>query len=180
MLGSRGELLAQAAEGDRRAARKLVDEVGPTVFGYVIGRVGDRSVADDIVQEVFLEALKSRHTYRGESALTTWMCAIARSRIHRWYEGQRRRERIEAAARDGARMAAGPPDSGEAIEQRDAVVRALAQLPPSQRQAVFLKYLDGMSVAAIAEVMALGPIQVQSLLQRGRASLRELMKEALA
>lgn len=177
--GARGHLLEQAAAGDRAAARRLVDEAGSVVFGYVLARVGDRGAADDIVQDVFVEALRARRSFRGDASLTTWMCAIARHRVHRWFEGQRRDERIERAARAQALTSARVTTTDD-LEQRDAVVRALKQLPISQRQAVSLKYLDGLSVAAIADAMALGPIQVQSLLQRGRTSLRQHMKEASA
>src|SRR5687767_13133135 len=86
-------LLQRAADGDHDAARQLVDEAGPVVFGFVLARVGgDRSVADDLVQDTFVEALRGAATFRGDSAVSTWMCAIARRRVARWYEAERRRD----------------------------------------------------------------------------------------
>lgn len=173
-------LLAKAAGGDESAARQLVDDIGPLVYGFVLGRVADRSAAEDIVQDVFVEALRSRNHFRGESELSTWVCAIARYRIFRWYEAERKRDRVQAAARQhaGLERRRSAETETDAVDSHDLVVRALAKVPLTQRQALSLKYLEGLTVSAIAEAMTLGPIQVQSLLQRGRESLKRHMQEA--
>lgn len=57
--------LARVVAGDRDAVRRLLDDSGPVVFGYVLARVGGvRAVADDLVQDTFLEAIRSAHTFR--------------------------------------------------------------------------------------------------------------------
>ena len=165
------DLLVRAASGDQDAVRRLVDEVGPIVFGYVFARVaGDRAAADDVVQDTFLESLRSASGYRGESRLATWMCAIARRRVLRHFEAERRQtaalevlEPEEPAVLDvGA----------AAVDDKDEVVRALGKLPLLHRQVLVLKYLDDYPVAAIAEELGRTTVQVQSLLQRARVGLR--------
>ena len=100
------------------------------------------------------------------------MCAIARRRIARYYEKERREE----VAKAGLRLVATdeePDDLGILeFEDRDEMIRALGRLSASHRQVLVLKYLDGRSVAEIAEELGRSAVQVQSLLQRAHESLR--------
>ena len=165
--------LALVVAGDRDAVRRLLDESGPVVFGYVLARVGGaRSVADDLVQDTFLEAIRSAHTFRGDSLLTTWLCAIARRRIARHFEAERRAAGLD----DDAVLDVGEGSVGvaaeEVVDQRDEVVRALGRLPVLHRQVLVRKYLDDLPVAEIAAELGRSVVQVQSLLQRARVGLR--------
>ena len=167
------DLLLRSAAGDTDAARGLLDEVGSVLYGFVFARVGgNATAAEDLTQETLLEACRSAHTYRGDSSLSTWVCAIARHRLARYYE----KERHDEAALAGLRLVATddePSDLGIAeMEDRDEVIRALGRLPVAHRQVLVLKYLDGSSVAEIAEQLGRTTVQVQSLLQRARTSLR--------
>lgn len=170
------ELLRGAAAGDREAVRRLVDGPGPVVFGFVFARVGgDRTAADDVVQDTFVEALKSAHTFRGDAVLTTWLCTIARRRIARHFEAERR---LVGDADEEALLSVPDPGNDEqTVDDRDEVVRALGRLPVIHRQVLVLKYLDGEPVAGIAAALGRTPVQVQSLLQRARAGLRRELEE---
>lgn len=166
------DLIQRAAGGDPDAVRRLVDAAGPVVYGYVLARVGgDQPTAEDLVQDTFLEAVRSAATFRGDAALTTWLCAIARRRLARHYEAERRLE----SARRGLRVVEGDgaaPAEAEQVDTRDEVVRALGRLPALHRQVLVLKYLDGHPVADIAHELGRSRVQVQSLLQRARDGLR--------
>lgn len=166
------DLLARAAAGDRDSVREVLDVAGPIVYGFVFARVGgDASVAEDIVQETFVEAVRSASTFRGDAALTTWLCAIARHRIARHYA----RERKQEVARSALTLI---DDEGQAaaIDERDALVRALGALSALHRQVLVLKYLDGKSVSDIADELGRTRVQVQSLLQRARDGLRRQLE----
>jgi RNA polymerase sigma factor (sigma-70 family) len=172
------DLLRQAAAGDPASVRALLDLAGPVVYGYVVARVGGhQATAEDIVQDTFLEAVRSAPTFRGDAALTTWLCAIARRRLFRHYEAERKQE----AARRGLEVIEGgasgapgraAPAPSDAVDERDEVVRALGRLPVLHRQVLVLKYLDGRAVAEIADELGRSRVQVQSLLQRARDNLR--------
>ena len=166
--------LARVVAGDRDAVRRLLDESGPVVFGYVLARVGGvRAVADDLVQDTFLEAIRSAHTFRGDSLLTTWLCAIARRRVARHFEAERRTVGVDdEAALDVEVDVAGGDADVDGVDQRDEVVRALGRLPVLHRQVLVRKYLDDCPVAEIAAELGRTTVQVQSLLQRARVGLR--------
>lgn len=166
------DLLRRAAAGEPAAVRELLDGVGPVVYGFVYARLGgNEAAAEDVVQETFLEAMRSAPGFRGDSGLATWFCAIARRRLARHYEAERR----ESVARSGLTLVAAEPapePAADAVDRRDEMVRAMGRLPAAQRQVLVLKYLDDLPVAAIAEQLGRTPVQVQSLLQRAREGLR--------
>ena len=166
------DLLLRASAGDRDAVRRLLDEAGPVVYGFVFARLGGNAgAAEDIVQETFLEAVRSAAGFRGESALTTWLCTIARRRLARHYEGERRQE----VARSSLSVV---PNEVAAVDlgDRDSLVRALGALSALHRQVLVLKYLDDRSVGEIAVELGRSRVQVQSLLQRARDGLRRQLE----
>jgi RNA polymerase sigma-70 factor (ECF subfamily) len=168
-------LLVAAAAGEPEAVRWLLDEVAPIVYGFVFARVGGaEAVAEDLLQETLLEAVRSAAGFRGDSAVSTWMCAIARRRLARHYERERRAEVARQSLRLVEDTSGADEDAGlaEMVERQDEVVRALGRLPALQRQVLVLKYLEGLSVLDIAAQVNRSRVQVQSLLQRGRDGLR--------
>ncbi|MGI8792909.1 MAG: RNA polymerase sigma factor [Acidimicrobiales bacterium] len=188
------ELLLKAAAGDAGAVRRLLDEVGPTVYGFVFARVGgDSLAAEDVVQDTLLEMVRSAGGFRGDAALSTWVCAIARRRVARHWEAERRASLGGAvvtepenergggsAGGDGPNVVTDPSAAAAfaELDERDVVIRALGQLPAEHRHVLVLKYLDGEPVAAIAEHLGRTPVSVQSLLQRARDGLREILEVA--
>lgn len=167
------ELLAKAASGQADAVKRLVDEAGPVVYGFVYARLGgDREAVDDIVQDTFLEAMRSAASFRGDSAAATWMCAIARHRVARHFDAERRHAAAVDALESALDLDGSAPVGADEFDDRDELTRALGRLPVLHRQVLVMKYLDDESVATIAGALGRTRVQVQSLLQRARVSLR--------
>jgi RNA polymerase sigma-70 factor, ECF subfamily len=169
-------LLTGAAGGDPDAVRALIDSIGPVVYGFVFARVGgNEPAAQDLLQETLIEALRSAPTFRGDASLRTWVCAIARRRLARHYEAERR----QAVAESGLTLLGAVPWAGteDERERRDEIVRALGRLPVLHRQVLVRKYLDDWPVADIAAELGRSPVQIQSLLQRARDGLRRELEE---
>ncbi|HZU73303.1 MAG TPA: RNA polymerase sigma factor [Acidimicrobiales bacterium] len=170
------QLLEGCVARDPDAVRQLLDAVAPIVYGFLYARVGgDQAVAEDLLQETLLEAVRSAAGYRGDAALSTWMCAIAKRRLARHYDLERRQER----ARSGLAVVGeeGVDDLSEPVERHDRVIRALGRLSSLHRQVLVLKYLDERTVEEIATEVGRSRVQVQSLLQRARDALRRQMEE---
>ncbi|MBV8981682.1 MAG: sigma-70 family RNA polymerase sigma factor [Acidimicrobiia bacterium] len=171
------DLLTEAAAGNPIAVRALLDGYGDALYGFLYARVGGHApVAEDLLQETFLEAVRSASTFRGESSLKTWLCTIARRRLGRHYEAERK----AAAARAGLALVADDPadDRHGDVERRDQITRALGSLPAVHRQVLVMKYLDDRTVDEIAQELNRSRVQVQSLLQRARAGLRDEIGES--
>jgi RNA polymerase sigma-70 factor (ECF subfamily) len=172
--GDRDEvsILRDAFAGEPTAVKVLLDVHMPVVYGFVFARLGGRvHVAEDIMQETLEEAIRSAHTFRGEASLATWLCAIARRRLARQYERERKAE-------EAGRMLALASEPIEIVlDRKDEVARALGTLPSSQRQALVLKYLDDLPVEGVAAEMGKSTVQVQSLLQRGRDGLKKSLEQ---
>lgn len=166
------------AGGDPEAARRLVESYLPAVYGYVFGRTGlGAEVAAELAQETLVAALGAVPRFRGESTLLTWLCAIARRKVADHYRRESRRPLSldEPASGSLALMDRRPlPDEvAESDELAAAVHRAVWTLPGDQREAVLLKYIEGEPVAAIAARLGRSEKAAESLLSRGRATLRE-------
>jgi RNA polymerase sigma-70 factor (ECF subfamily) len=161
--------LLAAAAGDPAAVHWLLDDVAPVAYGFLYARVGgDDAAAEDLLQETLLEVVRSANGFRGDAAVTTWVCSIARRRLARHYERERRNE----VARSKLRLVVADDDEQSQLERRDEVTRALGRLPPLHRQVLVLKYLDELPIQAVADMLGRSQLQVQSLLQRARAGLR--------
>jgi RNA polymerase sigma-70 factor, ECF subfamily len=168
-------MLVAAATGEHGALHWLLDDVAPIVYGFVYARVGgDDAAAEDVLQETLMEAVKGASGFRGDSSVSTWMCAIARRRLGRYYESERRAEVARRSLRvvEDARSSDELAGTAELVERQDEVVRALGRLPALQRQVLVMKYLEDMPVQDIAVQVNRSRVQVQSLLQRGRDGLR--------
>ena len=170
-------LLAGAAGGDPEAVRALLDSIGPVVYGFVFARVGgNEPAAQDLLQETLIEALRSAPTFRGDASLRTWACAIARRRLARHYEAERRQAVAESGLALLGGVAASAGGARDEVERRDEIVRSLGRLPAIHRQVLVMKYLDELSVSEVADELGRSPVQVQSLLQRARDGLRRAME----
>jgi RNA polymerase sigma-70 factor (ECF subfamily) len=165
------KLLRSAAGGNAAAVKWLLDDIAPIVHGFIWARVGgDSAVAEDLLQETLLAAVASADSFRGESAASTWMCGIARHRLARHWEQERRSAVTRSRLRDVASEQ--PTALEDELLRREAVAHALGRLPALHRQVLVLKYLDGFEVQDIAGQVGRSRVQVQSLLQRARDGLR--------
>ena len=82
MYENEKELIRLCLNDDKKAQRKLVDQYGPSIFGYIKYYLNNASEAQDILQEVFIAAFKSLPSFQGESNLYHWLRIIAKNKIY--------------------------------------------------------------------------------------------------
>lgn len=163
-----------AVFADDGAFRSWYDASLPRVYRYLYHRCGRRAeVAEELTQQTFVEALKSRRSFDGDDSLA-WLIGIARHRLIDHLRGLERRERglMRLFAFQQPQVAWLGEESGD-----DALARALGRLPASQRAAVVLRYLDDLPVREVARLMERTEKSVESLLSRGRETLRQIYGE---
>jgi RNA polymerase sigma-70 factor, ECF subfamily len=158
---------------DAESFRHFYEEALPHVYGYFLRRCGGSvATAEDLTQETFLAAVSGLRKGRTVEAPLAWALGIARHKLVDHYRGQARNQ--PPVALDGEAEEAIAGDSGEA---RELAVAALAQVPASQRAALVLRHLDGLSVPEVASMLGRSIEAVESLLVRGRVSFRRAYAE---
>jgi RNA polymerase sigma-70 factor (ECF subfamily) len=176
------QLVAAAAQGDLDAFEQLVRRHQTRLVGYLRGLTNTDADAEDLAQEAFLRAYRSLAGFRGSSSFRTWLYQIATNVFRNWLEKRRNQAPINAGSIDQAAPGmdevvepAGEMDPEGAHVRRDAIDRALAQLPEDQRQAVLLRDVEGFEYREIAEQLHVPLGTVESRIFRGRQRLRELL-----
>ena len=157
-------LVIAARQGDRTAFGRLYERFAPMVHGLLLARV-PRSDVDDLVQEVFLQAMKRLDSLRNPEALGPWLAAIARNRARDHY---RSTEPVVQLTDDVA--GAIHPEGGAL-----GVLAAIRRLPEAYRETLVLRLVEGMTGPEIAERTGLTPGSVRVNLHRGMQMLRETL-----
>jgi RNA polymerase sigma-70 factor (ECF subfamily) len=141
----------------------------PQVYGYLLPRCGSVSIAEDLTSETFLAAVRASRK-GGETEVTTaWLVGVARHKlVDHWRRLEREQRGLAATAASGADT----DDPWDEWIDSQAAYAALAHLPPPQRAALTLRYLDGLPVADIAEHLGRTLRGTETLLARSRAALR--------
>jgi RNA polymerase sigma-70 factor (ECF subfamily) len=166
-------LLAAVLAGDEAAWRTWYDESYDGLYAYVLWRcAGLRDLADEVVQETWLTAVRRIRTFDpGRGRFAGWLRGIAANTLRNHL--RRRPPHAPAALRDGD---GSTPAADAALERRESaerVARALAALPGRYEAVLRAKYLDGLSVAAIAAAWGETPKAIESLLSRARQAFRD-------
>lgn len=167
-------LMGRVAGGDGAACRLLVDRHLGSIVNFSYRMLGDRTEAEDIAQETFLRLWKTASRWEPKAKLTTWLHRVARNLcIDRL---RTRRDLPSSQVPERADTAAGASTQMERMQLDQAVGRALSVLSEGQRSAISLVYYQGMSNKEAAEVMGLQVDALESLLARGRRSLRKQLQ----
>lgn len=182
-LDSDAALMARVQAGDHGAFEPLVRRYEKRLFGYFLNLVEDPATAADLAQETFVRVYRAVPRYRESGRFESWLFRIAanlvRSRrrrpdqraAHVSLEETPAAER-ELAARGGERR---PDEAAWRAELRDALEKAMPQLPLVFREAVVLRDVQGWSYREIAEMLGVEEGTVKSRAHRGRQRLRELL-----
>ncbi|WP_367043703.1 RNA polymerase sigma factor SigM [Streptomyces sp. Je 1-332] len=173
------DLLARHVSGDKDAFSELVRRHRDRLWAVALRTLGDREEAADAVQDALVSAYRAAHTFRGQSAVTTWLHRItvnacldrARKAASRKTSPIDDTERLEQLL-EPHESAAAPVERGDL--QRE-VVEALGTLPHDQRAALVLVDMQGYPVAEAARVLEVPTGTVKSRCARGRARLLPLL-----
>jgi RNA polymerase sigma-70 factor (ECF subfamily) len=154
-------LVQSVLQGNRDLFGRLYDLYAPLVHGILLARV-PRSEVDDLVQDIFLHALKKLHTLRDHSAFGPWIAMIARNRAMDFY--RRSRETVEVTDN----LPSGESRLSEALE----ILAHIRALPEAYRETLVLRLVEGMTGPEIATRTGLTPASVRVNLHRGMKLLR--------
>lgn len=180
------KLVKQLLGGDSRAFDKFFDENFARLYRFALARLSDDpDAAREVAQITLTRAIRKLHTYRAESALFTWLCAICRNETSDWLRKQGRYREHIVLTEDIPEIQAAvdslqAPDqmSPERHYRRIEVLRliqvALDRLPARYGDVLEWKYIEGHSVKDISARLDMGTEATQSLLARAKRAFAEV------
>ncbi|PIR16248.1 MAG: RNA polymerase subunit sigma [Elusimicrobia bacterium CG11_big_fil_rev_8_21_14_0_20_64_6] len=172
-----------------------VDAYGDRLFRYALSRVRDGGSAEDLIQDTFVTALKSRDRFKGDSSELTWMTGILRNKIFEYYRRQAKETPLrpldeesgsEQDFFDGRHwsVAAAPRDwggepakSAESAEFAAALRRCLDALTEKVAGAFILREMEGVAADEVAGALGVPPGHLAVLLYRARMRLRSCLEK---
>jgi RNA polymerase sigma-70 factor, ECF subfamily len=164
-------LVRQARDGSRSAFGRLYELHARMVHGILLARV-PRLEVEDLVQDVFLQAMKRLPELREPGAFGAWLAQIARNRANDFHRGARATEEL---GEESSTFATHSPASGPASAEALAALLAVRQLPEAYRETLVLRLVEGMTGPEIGARTGLTPASVRVNLYRGMKLLREAL-----
>lgn len=174
-------LVKASQAGDMTAFSLLFDRYYDVVFRYVLFRMGDRNLAEDITQETFLRALRriSSVSYQGRD-IGAWFVTIARNLIFDHVKSSRYRlESTTAEIVELSPSTSGPEQQVLDGATNDELLRCVRKLNPDQQECIQLRFLQGLSVAETARMMDRNEGAVKALQHRAVRRLAQLLPEGI-
>lgn len=157
-------LVRAVLDGEHDRFARLYEMYAPLVHGILLARV-PRGEIDDLVQDIFLHALRKLHTLRDAAAFGPWIAMIARNRAMDFHRGTR--ETVEVT--DQTAVAKSPSRTAREV------LDLIRQLPDAYHETLVLRFVEGMTGPEIASRTGLTPASVRVNLHRGVKLLRERM-----
>lgn len=186
------QLIQRFQRGDQSAAEAIFRRYHPMVHGLATRMLGSGGDVEDAVQEVFIRAFRGLKTFRGESALKTWLYRVATNVCLTYAERAKRQQVVESldaplgeegSETRGSLLASDDRPPEEALlgqELGSQIQAALDQLSPEFRAVLILRDLEGLSYEEVAATTGANLGTVKSRLARARAQAMKWLKEYLA
>jgi RNA polymerase sigma-70 factor (ECF subfamily) len=175
-------LIAECLGGRREAFGDLVSRYQARLYNAAIRLVDQQEDAADVVQDAFLNAYQSLHTFKGDAEFFTWLYRIAFNTAISLKRKKRAAVSLDAVGPDGGIE---PEDQSEYIKPGAAIERteeerqlqeALDRLSSEHREVLVLKDIEGMKYEDIAEILGVPIGTIRSRLHRARLELRDLLQ----
>jgi RNA polymerase sigma-70 factor (ECF subfamily) len=173
-------VLRKAQRGDERAFAIIVRTYEQPVFNYILRLTGDRSLAEDLAQEVFLRVYQGLPSFSLRSRFTTWLFQVTKNRVLDELRALERRPRAVTALEDipPLEVVDAPVERSEAI---DAVWRAVGAMNPDLKMALLLRDVVGLSYTEIAETLEITLATVKWRIYKAREEVQvALQREGIS
>jgi RNA polymerase sigma-70 factor (ECF subfamily) len=173
------ELIARVCWREEAALQIIYDRYHRLIFTIALRMVGDRELAEEVVQDVFQAVWQSAGSFQLDGNVSAWLIGITRHRAIDATRSRRFRSRAREELLDEERMnnAAGAThNDADTLTLRAVMHAALAELPTTQRQAIELGYYGGLSHTEIAKQLGEPVGTIKSRMRMGLMKLRDLLK----
>jgi len=170
------EAIARVLDGDTEQFAHLVRRYQHALYRHAVSMVMDHEAAADMVQDAFVRAYTNLKECRDRARFRAWLFQTLRNRCLDYLKEPRRRNVRLDDAGPLLDTADGPGALAERNELRSDIKRALAELPPVQREAFVMHYVDGMSYETMAELLDASVSALKMRALRARAALSAALR----
>lgn len=165
------QLIDRALEGDPEAERAIYDRHVERIFRLAYRLSGDEGLAQEFTQDTFVRAFERLKQFRRESALATWLYAVARSVIYNGLRKVRRRQSRQVGLDELPPMGENPVEPEPDLKRR--LKEAIDGLPIGYRTVFVMHEIEGFTHEEIAETLGVQTGTSKAQLSRARARLRD-------
>ena len=175
-------LLRRACKGDVQAFEELMQSHESRIYAIVLRMMGNREDAQDCAQEAMVRIYRAMGSFKGQSALATWIYRIT---MNSCLDELRRRKARKVTSLDSlVDNGWSPTDTGDTpeehglrVEKQNALNQAIQSLPDDMRAAIILRDVKGYSYDEIASILDANVGTIKSRISRGREKLREILSK---
>jgi RNA polymerase sigma factor (sigma-70 family) len=187
LINAERELIALLKQGNPSAFKTFFESHQAKVYNTALSYLQNETDAEEILQEVFLEAFKSIHAFNEQSLLATWLYRITINKCIDYSHYKKRKKRFavitslfsskENEAISFPKNFEHPGVIAENKELSQLLFAAINQLPENQKAAFILSKIEGQSQKEMAAILQLNEKAIESLLQRAKTKLREILAD---
>lgn len=175
-------LLRRACKGDVQAFEELMQSHESRIYAIALRMMGNREDAQDCAQEAMVRIYRAMGSFKGQSALATWIYRIT---MNTCLDELRRRKARKVTSLDSlVDTGWSPTDTGDTpeehglrVEKQNALNQAIQSLPDDMRAAIILRDVKGYSYDEIASILDANVGTIKSRISRGREKLREILSK---
>jgi RNA polymerase sigma-70 factor (ECF subfamily) len=174
------DVLRRAQRGDEQAFALILRTYETPIFNYVYRIVGDRALAEDLTQEVFVRVFQALPRFSLRCKFTTWLFQVTKNRVLDELRARERRPHTVIAIEDAPRLEIIDPPV-ERLETIDAVWRAVRELNPDLKMALLLRDVAGLPYNEIADTLEITLATVKWRIFKAREEVQHaLAREGIA
>jgi len=169
------ELLQSIAQGQQRAMALFFTRHNVRVFRFAFSITGDRSLAESVVSDVFLDVWRHAGTFKGKSEVSTWLLAIARHKALTLLKRRLDEQLTDEFSETIQDTDDNPEATMEKTQARAIVAECLVKLSPTHREIINLVYYHEKAIDEVAEILRIPTGTVKTRMYYARQHLAELL-----
>jgi RNA polymerase sigma-70 factor (ECF subfamily) len=169
-------VIRRAQRGDERAFALIVRAYEAPIFNYVLRMVGDRTLAEDLTQDVFLHVFRGLRGFSRRALFTTWLFQVAKNRVIDEMRATERRPRTLVAIEDAPQLEVvdAPIEQSEAIQ---ILLCEVEKLSPDLKESLLLRDIAGLSYNEISDTLGVTLATVKWRIFKARDEVQQALEE---